>query len=282
MATQEDLLLIQQIRDVANSLRGASQALGQGQQNVINLQAQQQQGEIARQRQLTDIGSQRGFVTQEREAAQEFRQELQTEQIAGQKDIAQLRGPETKINIQLRDQTKVESQQQFQQDLVTSGVMEPVDPKDPKAGFTVDASALGRASVQGDTLRNRIISLQGTSEEDFQTSKDTLNTNAQSLIAETNRAGVKSIVPGFLVIKPGETKEKYLSRLKALRENLINREFQRRLKEAKKSKEFGTTFPPVSAGPAVVQLPATPESRKEATENLRARIVQEFGGELGQ
>ena len=286
MATQEDLLVIQQIKGIAGSLRGASETLGKGQQNVLGLQAQQQQGELVRQQQLSDIGTQRGFRTQERQASQAFQQELQKEAIAGRKEVAELRGAETEIKIELgqAQQVKAEREAESANTLIRSGIISEDEAEnaaaEKRAPRLDNIGILGQSSGQGKFLGDTILDIANKTESEFNSIRRDENARNANLRKQLVRTKVSFPLISALTIKPDDTKETYITRLKSIRKNLESREVARRVKAEQSKSNFGR--PITGQSRAGVQFGGfSQEQFDQDTQRITQRISQEVNEEFG-
>lgn len=297
MATQEDLLQIQQLRDIAGSLRGATKTLGQGQQNVVALQAQQQQGELARQQQLSDIGSQRQFATQQREAQQGFaveqreaqqgfQRETQAIDIEGRKEIARIRGSETQINIDL-SQIKAERDAESANTLVRSNLISQeelaaaaAENRPPRLD---NIKILDDAEGQFKFISDNIIDLESKTDEQFQAIKSDENVRTENLRKQLIRADVRFSQINALKVRSNDTKESYIKRLKGVRTSLRVSEVINRLEEVKRSKDFGIPIFRSRRDPQ-----DTPAFRKQFLKDsieqariaIAKEVLEEFGGDI--
>lgn len=289
MATDADLLAIENIRNLASALRGTISETGQriDRRNEITgarefsaqQTAQAQAFQASQQRAQIEAVSgrqERGIeaATETRVAGQEFRAGESELERAGALERANLRGRD-QININIDNEFKQAESNKEAQDLAEVGVLS----QDEETGaLKYDTDKLVRSDTQGQVLRSKIIRLEGMSDEQFEAIRSDSNSRAETLRQELAKAGKNTFIADFLKVRPNESRLSYLNRVKGLRGSLIDREVARRFKKVDTSKKItggtrgGATFEKASESEQAAQA-------VRVREGLIKEVTEEFGGE---
>lgn len=266
--SEEDRLLAQSMTNFAQGLRrGNEQEQGFDQRDKelsfgANIQKQQSEQRFGQRKEI--LGQQ-----------QEFSAEQSALDRASREGIAERRGAET-TNINIANQFREQVSNVETTDLAEAGIVE----QDPDTGaIIVNPDNLVKASSQAHFLRSKAIRLEKMTEKRFDSIRDDTNSRAELMRQELAKAGHDTFIADFLVIKPKESKARYVERLKGLRNRLISREIKSRMRIASNE-----GFDPTASGQGggFAELARRP---KPTAANLRERrkdiileVEEEFGG----
>lgn len=265
--SEEDRLLAQSLTNFASGLRRSSERKEDFQQRDkelsfgANLQREQSERKFGQQQQI--LGQQ-----------QDFSAEQGVLDRAGALERAQVRGPETKINIQIDQEKKIKEKTEQFEDLAKSGFFETeivtdANGNNPRLKVKDDddtelhgKKGLGTSIGQGRFIRNRLLTLMDPSRE---FNPDSINEGLDDLNRQLQDKGVKSPLISFMHVRKGETREKYIERLRGFRKSLISREVTRRIK--------------ISENRGFAEL-GRREVVKLNLQDVTFDVVQEFGGSI--
>ena len=274
MATDADMVAIQNLQNLSKALRGDFQQAGaqmnQNRQQDTAMQFQQQRDAQARAQQQAMLQQQQDFTAERDTQQQGFRAGESVLDRAGALERAKFgRGG--------AGGGTTNSAQDIVDSMGNRGAKVPID---DKGGFANDPKKTSEPDVQGNIIADSVRSIEERDDDDFQNSKPLIKAEYIEMIKDLKLQGLDTKFARAMVPLDKENKAQYLARVTKYRDNLI----ETRVQEELAKEDFTKTITGGSLGGATFRT-ATKEEQAAQERTVRERVAKEvtekFGGVLG-
>lgn len=269
MPTADDMIAIQNMQSLAQSMRGAGQNIAEGQIAASGIAESRRTADVERQAKMSQLREQMKFSAAEGEKNRDARTETSDLDRISREKIAEGRKPPT-FNIK---NTMSNIDNKAIDNVTNNGMIN-------ENGALIDTS-----TSQAKTLKDSVLDISGMSDEEFShaTVKDKMTRNSRDMVTAMLKqghkqdSGIVAFARELAPIADDKTRKQYAARLMKRRELLIGREVGFRMKKEDFTKQLtgGGTL----AGANF--RTASPAEQNEQRARVRPRILREVTEEFG-